>query len=80
MTDYDPAKSDHYHQACLARLIPILDDAAAVLDENLLASIVILRYLEEIECEMMSFAYEVNSLTLLQCHSRFTTATMPRAT
>lgn len=46
---YDPLVSNKYHQECLKHLIPMLDDAQAVLDENLLASTIILRHLEEIE-------------------------------
>lgn len=46
---YDPLISNKYHQECLKHLIPMLDDANAVLDENLLASTIILRHLEEIE-------------------------------
>lgn len=39
----------HYHQKCLDHLIPMLGNTAAIMDENLLAATVILRYLEEIE-------------------------------
>ncbi|KAI4726689.1 hypothetical protein E4T49_05589 [Aureobasidium sp. EXF-10728] len=45
----DPYIADKYHQKCIQHLIPILSDEAAVLDENLLASTVILRFLEEID-------------------------------
>ncbi|KAG9953786.1 hypothetical protein KCU85_g1162, partial [Aureobasidium melanogenum] len=45
----DPYIADTYHQKCIQHLIPILSDEAAVLDENLLASTVILRFLEEID-------------------------------
>ena len=47
--EYDSLVSNRYHQECLKHLIPMLDDANAVLDENLLASTIILRHLEEIE-------------------------------
>lgn len=47
--EYDPLVSNKYHQECLKHLIPMLDDHAAILDENLLASTIILRHLEEIE-------------------------------
>ena len=47
--DYDPLISNRYHQECLKHLIPMLDDTTAILDENLLASTIILRHLEEIE-------------------------------
>ncbi|KAK4506883.1 hypothetical protein PRZ48_000616 [Zasmidium cellare] len=46
---YDPLISNKYHQECLKHLIPMLDDTAAILDENLLASTIILRHLEEFE-------------------------------
>jgi len=45
----DPYIADKYHQRCIQHLIPMLSDEAAVLDENLLASTVILRFLEEID-------------------------------
>ena len=45
----DPYTADKYHQRCIQHLIPMLSDEAAVLDENLLASTVILRFLEEID-------------------------------
>lgn len=47
--DYDPLVSNRYHQECLKYVIPVLDDSSAILDENLLASTIILRHLEEIE-------------------------------
>ncbi|EME49909.1 hypothetical protein DOTSEDRAFT_68653 [Dothistroma septosporum NZE10] len=47
--EYDPLVSNKYHQECLKHLIPMLDDTAAILDENLLASTIILRHLEELE-------------------------------
>lgn len=47
--EYDPLVSNKYHQECLKHLIPVLDDVNAALDENLLASTIILRHLEEIE-------------------------------
>lgn len=47
--EYDPLVSNKYHQECLKHLIPMLDDTAAILDENLLASTIILRHLEEFE-------------------------------
>ncbi|GAB7355561.1 hypothetical protein MBLNU459_g6035t1 [Dothideomycetes sp. NU459] len=49
ISNLDVYIADRYHNECLKHLIPMLDDDAAVLDENLLASTVILRYLEEID-------------------------------
>jgi hypothetical protein len=43
--------ADNYHSECLKSLIPLLNDSAALTDENLLAAMIILRYHEEIECE-----------------------------
>ncbi|KAK5129257.1 hypothetical protein LTR08_003722 [Meristemomyces frigidus] len=47
--EYDPMVSNMYHQECLKHLIPMLGDTTAILDENLLASTIILRHMEEIE-------------------------------
>jgi hypothetical protein len=41
--------ADQYQSECLRTLIPALDDSNAVLDETLLATIVILRLLEELD-------------------------------
>lgn len=41
--DYDPLVSNKYHQECLKHLIPMLDDDTAILDENLLASTMLVR-------------------------------------
>lgn len=49
ITDFSESIVDRYHQQCLEILIPFLDDATAVLSEILLSTIVILRYLEEID-------------------------------
>ncbi|KAJ9649400.1 hypothetical protein H2199_000175 [Coniosporium tulheliwenetii] len=49
ISDFDPFVSDRYHQECLKHLIPELSDTAAIMDENLLAATVILRFLEEVE-------------------------------
>lgn len=43
--------ADNYHSECLKSLIPLLNDSAALTDENLLAAMIILRYHEEIECK-----------------------------
>jgi hypothetical protein len=49
ISEGDPFVADKYHQRCIQHLIPMLSDETAVLDENLLASTVILRFLEEID-------------------------------
>lgn len=45
----DPLASNRYHQECLKHLIPMLDHAETVSDENLFAATIILRVLEEME-------------------------------
>lgn len=49
VTDFDPLMADPFHQECLRYLVPTLNSNDALMDENLLAAVVILRYLEEIE-------------------------------
>ncbi|KAF4834929.1 hypothetical protein CGCTS75_v002967 [Colletotrichum tropicale] len=46
---YDSLASNRYHDECLNYLIPLLDHAATVSDENLFAATIILRVLEEID-------------------------------
>ncbi|KAI0148848.1 hypothetical protein GGR57DRAFT_230956 [Xylariaceae sp. FL1272] len=48
-TDFDPIASTRYHDECLKHLIPMMDHASAVSDENLFAATIILRMLEEME-------------------------------
>ena len=68
--EYDPLISNRYHQECLKHLIPMLDDsAAAVLDENLFASTIILRHLEEIEVPLSGQSPADNSFHLLGAHA-----------
>jgi hypothetical protein len=47
--DFDPLASNRYHEECLKYLIPMLDHAETVSDENLFAATIILRVLEEME-------------------------------
>ncbi|OJD31959.1 arca-like protein [Diplodia corticola] len=47
--EYDPYVAERYHSECLKHLIPMLDETAALMDENLLAATVMLRFLEEID-------------------------------
>ncbi|KAK8198748.1 hypothetical protein M8818_006615 [Zalaria obscura] len=53
VSEYDPLVSNRYHQECLKHLIPMLDDTAAILDEDLLAATILLRFVEEIEGEKL---------------------------
>ncbi|EEU34867.1 uncharacterized protein NECHADRAFT_22487, partial [Fusarium vanettenii 77-13-4] len=52
--DVDVPVGDEYLQKCLAVLIPALSCATAVVDENLLAAIVLLRFIEEIDVPFSS--------------------------
>ncbi|KAH6894375.1 hypothetical protein B0T10DRAFT_480314 [Thelonectria olida] len=54
ISDFDPLVGDKYHQCCLDALIPALSSSAAVMDENLLTAIVILRFMEELDVPSMS--------------------------
>ncbi|KPM38397.1 hypothetical protein AK830_g8152 [Neonectria ditissima] len=56
ISDFDALVGDRYHQKCLDVLIPALSSSAAVMDENLLTAIVILRYMEELDVPIMSSA------------------------
>ncbi|KAK2799083.1 hypothetical protein FQN50_008589 [Emmonsiellopsis sp. PD_5] len=47
--EFDPFVSDRYYQECLKTLIPSLNDEAATSNDELLASTVILRLLEEFD-------------------------------
>ncbi|KAF4972291.1 hypothetical protein FSARC_1127 [Fusarium sarcochroum] len=51
---FDGLVGDRYHQNCLDALIPALSSSAAVMDENLLTAIVILRYMEELDVPLTS--------------------------
>lgn len=48
-TGFDELIADHYLQECLRTLIPTLEDSEAVMDDDLLATLVILRMLEEMD-------------------------------
>lgn len=67
--EYDPLISNKYHQECLKHLIPMLDDSAAILDENLFASTIILRHLEEIEVPLSGQSPSDKSSHLLGAHA-----------
>ena len=70
--DYDPLISNRYQQECLKHLIPMLDDSAAILDENLLASTVILRHIEEIEVPLTGQSPADQQSQLLGLHALIT--------
>lgn len=62
VSNFDPLISDQYHQKCLTHLIPILGDKAAVMNENLLAATVILRFLEEVEIPISGVDFQSHLL------------------
>lgn len=70
---YDPLVSNKYQQECLKHLIPMLEDANAVLDENLLASTIILRHLEEIEVPLSGLSPSNQQSHLLGANTFLTT-------
>lgn len=75
-TDFPESVADDYHQQCLEILIPFLDDATAVLSETLLSTIVILRYLEEIDASAAfnpSHRIGTRAFINLQTHNSLTT-------
>ncbi|OAL26834.1 hypothetical protein AYO22_04001 [Fonsecaea multimorphosa] len=47
--EYEPFAADRYYNACLQTMIPRLGDKSAIQDDELLAAIVILRLLEEMD-------------------------------
>ncbi|KAK5467072.1 hypothetical protein LTS15_000042 [Exophiala xenobiotica] len=51
--EYDPYVSDRYYHECLQTLIPRLGDPAAIKDDELLAAVIILRLLEEMDVSIM---------------------------
>ncbi|KIW66297.1 hypothetical protein PV04_08494 [Phialophora macrospora] len=48
-SDFDPYTADRYYHACLQTLIPRLGETAAARDDELLAAVVVLRLLEEMD-------------------------------
>lgn len=80
ISDYDPVVANRYHQQCLKYLIPMLDDTAAILDENLLASTVILRFLEEIEVPVSGQTRPESQHHLLGTHAFLTAQERSSAT
>ncbi|KAK2731293.1 hypothetical protein FQN55_004791 [Onygenales sp. PD_40] len=66
--EFDPFVSDRYYQECLKTLIPSLNDEAATSNDELLASTVILRLLEEFDGKLtlsISLRMMIPSLTKL---------------
>lgn len=62
--------ADNYHSECLTSLIPLLNDSAALKDENLLAAMIILRQHEEFECKKFyNHSSTSRSLTRVAPHS-----------
>jgi hypothetical protein len=69
VSKYDPFVSDRYHQECLKCVIPALNDSSAVLDENLLASTIILRHVEEFEVPLSGYSPSDRQSHLLGSHA-----------
>lgn len=67
-TNADPYIADKYHQECIQHLIPMLSDENAVLNENLLAATVILRFLEEIDVPISGQTHPESSGHLIGTH------------
>ncbi|MCJ1251126.1 hypothetical protein MMC30_008357 [Trapelia coarctata] len=55
ISTYDPYAADVYHQKCLNHLKNMMYDEGAIMDENLLAATVILRWLEEVDVPFSGF-------------------------
>lgn len=51
-TKFDSFVADRYHQECLQTLIPILGETTTRIDDALLAALVALRLLEEMDGEL----------------------------
>lgn len=68
VTDFDTLIADQYLQECLRTLIPALEDGEAVMDDNFLASLVILRMLEEMDGMCMPWN-SWRCTHYCQCHS-----------
>ncbi|MCJ1259177.1 hypothetical protein MMC24_007013 [Lignoscripta atroalba] len=49
ISSYDPYAADRYYEKCLNHLKQMMYDEVAIMDENLLAATVILRWLEEVD-------------------------------
>lgn len=58
INNFDVTVVDRYHQKCLDALIPALSSTAAVMDENLLTAIVLLRFMEELDVPIASSTAE----------------------
>lgn len=52
--NYKTEVADRYHQKCLNALIPALSNSSAVIDENLLTSLILLRAMEEVDMPISS--------------------------
>lgn len=62
VSNFDGLAVDEHHQNCINTLIPILSTSAAIMDENLLPAIVILRFIEELDSPLSSPAPESHLL------------------
>lgn len=62
VSDFDGLVVEQYHQKCLNVLIPALSSSTAVMDENLLPAVVILRYMEELDVPISTSTLESHLL------------------
>lgn len=51
----------HYHSRCIAQLRLASEQPDAIMDEDLLAAVVVLRFYEELDSTQCSFSYSLNS-------------------
>lgn len=51
----------HYQEQCLNHFIPSLNDSSVILDENILAATVTLRYLEEVDGRNNQYSHTLSS-------------------
>lgn len=66
LTGQNVLAAGRYYQECLGALIPLLNDESAVMNDVILAVIVILRLIEELECVSTNKRLIFEMLTLSQ--------------
>lgn len=62
ISNYDATVADKYLQKCLRHLIPRLNDKVAIMDENLLAATIVLRFMEEVDVPVSGTGLESHLL------------------
>jgi hypothetical protein len=56
ISHYDPYAADRYYEKCLSHLQSMMFDGVVMMDENLLAATIILRWLEALEGKLDGLA------------------------